>query len=440
MLQNQQLLQLLDNSPQQEIMPDARFDLRSYIKQILTSGQPDGESQAVQQVDEDVINLVAMFFDFVLDDQNIPDHVKALISRLQMPILKVALKDKTFFSDTDHSARQFINEIASLSIGIEGAETDSGLIEQIENWVQSIQTDVNSLDQAFANALDELSSYNQKQQKKSELIQKRTREAAEGKASKQIATLKAQQAIQEAMDGKTLPAEVSRFVVQNWQQALYTTHIKHSDDSPQWLERLQTMQDLIWCSQVHEDEKSRARFERIVTDLFTKIELGLRDTALSEAQSQAEVGKLQTLLEQLANKSNDAPAVEVETFDAENEEALVEVKRHKGWKEMTALERQKVEFQALTYEFIEKAESVEIGSWLEFKEASSGTTIRCKLAAKLESSDSYVFVNRLGFKAVEKPRKEFAFDLQRNKARLLKSGPLFERSLHRVVHSLKNIG
>lgn len=441
LLQNQQLLQLLDNNPQQqELIQNSRFDLRSYIKQMLAQGQPEGEAQAVQQVDEDVINLVAMFFDFVLDDQNIPDHVKALVSRLQMPILKVALKDKTFFSKTGHPAREFINEIASLSLGLEESENATGLLEKIEDWIQNIQTDVHGLDQAFEDALAELTSYNGKQQKKSDLVQKRTREAAEGQASKQIATLKSQQAIQEAMDGKTLPAEVSDFVVQFWQQALYSTYIKHSDDSPNWLEQLQVMQDLIWCSQAHNDDKSRDRHERISADLFEKLQLGLRGSALTEEQGQAEIEKIKSLLGQMSDPSDDADVIEVKTFDAEQEESLQEVQRQKGWKEMTALERQKVEFQALTYDFIEKAEAIDIGAWLEFKEAASGTTLRCKLAAKLESSDTYVFVNRLGFKAVEKPRKEFAFDLQRNRARLLKSGPLFERSLHRVVNSLKNIG
>ena len=68
---------------------------------------------------------------------------------------------------------------------------------------------------------------------------------------------------------------------------------------------------------------------------------------------------------------------------------------------MTALEKQKVQFQALTYEYIERAEAIQIGSWLEFKDKNSGTLIRCKLASKLEESDTYIFVNRLGFKVIE---------------------------------------
>ncbi|MFO5736581.1 DUF1631 family protein, partial [Klebsiella pneumoniae] len=56
-----------------------------------------GRSRVVGQVDDDVINLVSMLFEFILDDRTLPDSLKALIGRMQIPMLKVALLDKTFF-------------------------------------------------------------------------------------------------------------------------------------------------------------------------------------------------------------------------------------------------------------------------------------------------------------------------------------------------------
>jgi len=49
-------------------------------------------------VDAMTLDIVAMLFDYILDDRNIPDAMKALIGRLQIPVLKVAMLDKTFFS------------------------------------------------------------------------------------------------------------------------------------------------------------------------------------------------------------------------------------------------------------------------------------------------------------------------------------------------------
>ncbi|MCC6373256.1 MAG: DUF1631 family protein, partial [Moraxellaceae bacterium] len=45
-----------------------------------------------------VINLVSMLFDFILDDDYLPMAMKALLGRLQIPLLKVAIIDKTFFN------------------------------------------------------------------------------------------------------------------------------------------------------------------------------------------------------------------------------------------------------------------------------------------------------------------------------------------------------
>ncbi len=447
-LQNNELINLLNHhisSDAASTMPagqDANtvVDLRAYIGQLLARGMPKGQTHAVQQVDEDVINLVAMFFDFVLDDKNIPDNIKAVVSRLQMPILKIALKDKRFFSDTEHSARNFINEIARISIGIDENDPQAeALLTQIEQWVHEIQNTTDNIEATFTESLKSLKAYHQKNEKRADLVQKRTSEAAEGQAKRQVATLRSQQAIQDAMDGKSLAALVSEFIVKQWQQVLYVTFVKEGEESQTWLSHLQTMQDLIWCSQQHQDEKSQQRYKRIVENLFVRLASALQQTTLNNAQISEQTDQLKTLIEKIANPETDPADIVIETFQANSDEALQSLQQQKSWREMTALERQKVQFQALTYDFIEQADAISLGTWLEFKTSGNGAIMRCKLAAKLASSDSYVFVNRLGFKAIEKPRKEFAFDLQRKRVRLLRSGPLFERSLHKVVSSLKNL-
>ena len=101
----------------------------------MSREQADDKKLGIAKIDEDIINLVAMFFDFVLDDHNIPDNVKALIGRLQMPILKVALKDKSFFTNTEHPCRHFINELSRISIGLGQNDANAHeLLERMEQW------------------------------------------------------------------------------------------------------------------------------------------------------------------------------------------------------------------------------------------------------------------------------------------------------------------
>jgi len=309
----------------------------------------------------------------------------------------------------------------------------------MEQWVHDIQNEAEDPEHAFDEACKELQSYSANIEKRAELVEKRTSEGAQGQARKQVAKMKAQKAIQEAMDGKIVAKPVADFIVNLWQQVLYRAHIKEGDESPSWLANLQTMQDLIWCSQPHADDKSRKRLERIRANLIVKLRDGLRETTLNQSQIDALAKDIEQTIDKVAGASEEpSSVVDLEPFQADKEQALETLAEQKSWKEMTALERQQQKHAALTYEFIERADSVAIGSWLEFKVTASGTVVRCKLAAKLEGSDTYVFVNRLGFKAMEKPRKEFAFDLQRKRARLLKSGPLFDRSLHKMVSTLKS--
>lgn len=73
------------------------FDLRNQLEQLLTRvSVKSGKSRVVEDADEDVINLVALLFEFILTDHSVPDVFKALIARLQIPLLKVAVLDKSF--------------------------------------------------------------------------------------------------------------------------------------------------------------------------------------------------------------------------------------------------------------------------------------------------------------------------------------------------------
>ena len=94
------------------------FDLRAQLEQLLTRiSVKSGKSRVVGVADEDVINLIALLFECILDDRNLPDSLKALIARLQIPMLKVAVLDKSFFSRSTHPARRLLNEIAAAAMG-----------------------------------------------------------------------------------------------------------------------------------------------------------------------------------------------------------------------------------------------------------------------------------------------------------------------------------
>jgi hypothetical protein len=74
------------------------------------------ETLSSNELDRATIEMVGRVFQFVLDDANLPTGLKVLIARLQLPALKAALSDRSFFVREDHPARQLIDALAKAGV------------------------------------------------------------------------------------------------------------------------------------------------------------------------------------------------------------------------------------------------------------------------------------------------------------------------------------
>lgn len=414
------------------------IDLRQLVQTLLASQNPAAPN-ALPQPDEDVINLVAMFFDFVLDDRNLPVPIQALISRLQIPILKVALKDKSFFNHSGHPARKLINTIADASIGWDESEQPKKdkLYTKIFEIIQAINEQYTDNEQIFADKLAELQAHVEQEQHRNSLVERRTSQSIEGQAKTQQAKSVVQQLLFSRLEKLELPTAITAFLVEQWQQLLVLVYLKHGEDSAEWMEALQLVDDLIWASNRHEDNRSLQRLGKIKSELLQRIAAGLTKISATAEASQSAIQTIGEVLEQLQSQ---AP-VEFRPISAEQAVTLGHTpgSGSKSWQEMTALERQQARYKALTYEFIKKADALPVGSWLSYEDSKRGKILRCKLATKIEISDTFVFVNRFGFKVMEKTRKDFAYDLQQRRAIVLENGVLFDRAMENIVTNLRQI-
>jgi hypothetical protein len=379
-----------------------------------------------------------MFFDFVLDDKNLPVTVQALISRLQIPVLKVALRDKTFFSNGAHPTRKLINAIAEASIGWDDSSQPQK--DRLYDLINKICIDINEQytdsDTIFNLKLEELQSFVQQSDHKSSLVEKRTEQAAEGKAKTKLAKLMAQKVMFEKLQAASLPDTISEFLTQHWLNLLVITHLKYNDKSPEWIEAIQIIDDLLWASQRQQDSKSLQRFEKIKPRLLQRINEGLNQVTTTAEEAKETLDDIETTLDKLHGDT--AGDMLIRPISAEQAKELGHTPGagSKTWKDMTGVERQQARHKELTYEYIRKTEQLAINSWLSYTDQKTGKTIRCKLASRIEASDSYVFVNRFGFKALEKHRKDFACDMQAGRATVLDNGQLFDRAMSNVLGKL----
>lgn len=406
------------------------------ISQLLTKRDPE-LPQAVEQPDEDIINLIAMFFDNVLSDTCLPIAVQSLICRLQIPILKVALGDRAFLTVMDHPARKLINLITEVGLSFDESkplERDP-LYRKIADGVQTINRLYKTDATVFQEFLLELEDEIRREKRKSALVETRTTQAEEGKSKIRMARSAAKNALYAKLKNSQLPEIVSNFLTNTWLQVLVITHLKHGQDSIEWVEMESLVSDIIWLCQPHSDQRSLSRKKRLQPEVLQSIDAGLAIAIDNPETCASKVTAIEEVLQSIHEP--ESPHMEYTELSEEQKDALGKNDPdQKTWEDMTALERQQSRYEQLSNRFYLEAKEIPEGVWLEYMNDDAFKHVRCKLSSKIDA-DSYIFVNRLGFKVLEKSRRQLAYDMQFEKARILDSRPLFERLMDKVVTHLK---
>ncbi|MBC8995041.1 DUF1631 domain-containing protein [Pseudomonas sp. N40(2020)] len=409
------------------------FDLRNQLEQLLTRvSVKSGKSRIVGGADEDVINLIAMVFDYILDDRNVPDSLKALIARLQIPMLKVAVLDKSFFSRSSHPARRLLNEIAEAAMGwgdCDG-ETRDSLYLRIEQVVQRLLTDFVDDPAIFSELLADFLAFTSDERRRSELLEQRLRDAEEGRAKTELARRRVEQALNQALLGKVLPPSVVTFVQNAWSKVLLLTGLKHGEQSAEWQADVQTLEQLIWSVQRHDDTESGMRLLALVPGLLKSLRDGLSRSAFDPFATSEFFSELEAL---------HVRVLEPSTVADEAAPALIEVSQQ--IRLQTADEGVMALASARSSRDdagLQQVDQLRVGSWVVFQEEDEHT-LRCKLAAIIDVTDKYVFVDRTGMKVLERSRIGLALEFQRGAVRALDDTLLFDRALESVLGNLRRL-
>lgn len=429
-----------------------QIDLRGELRKLLEAASQGGVRKAVGQSEDDVINIVAMLFEFILDDHNIPSQMQALISRLQIPVLKVALKDKGFFNNPNHPARKLLNDMAKAAIGWGGKGNENDpLFKKMHQLVHRILREFNDDVALFEVIQKEFADYLSQDHKRAQAVETRTRQAAEGMAKAQQARQFAAAKIGERLQGKTLPATVIEILQNPWANLLVLHYLREGPESEPFNRALQTADDLIWSVQLQTGLQAKQRWARLMPGLMRRIREGLAEVAFHPADMSRVLTELWQIHGRMINSDQHpdaekakaavaaaadvAAAVAAATPEVKVNapEAVVEMVTVEVEEAPTAVSTER--YDASLSPFIKQAEEMRVGQWVELSDA-VGTRFRCKLAARIRATDTFIFVNRRGAKIAERKTIEFARDLKLGMSRILDSGMLIDRALEAIIGRL----
>lgn len=435
-----------------------KVNVRGVVSNMLRQRESQQGPERVGQTDSDVINLVSMLFDFILDDDNLPVPVKALLGRLQIPYLKLAIQDYGFFSRSGHPARKLLNELARAGIGLnedpDHLQRDM-VFKKIQSTAQRILSEYQEDSSLFEELLHDFGQFMQTEVRRSQMIEQRTKAAEEGKAKAQLAEKTALETVRHRLDGKTAPEVVVRLLTDGWMSVLKLVFLKYGPESNNWLGAVKTIDHLLLSVTPTADAAARKRLFNIVPILLKNLRQGLNSVSFNPF----EMGEMLTELEQLQmqvlrgeapgqldgdrkDPAKDLVAAVTEDMERMGASPVIPVAT-KGAAQQTARNvraEQVIELEALAENdpYLQQAKGLNVGAWLEFR-GDNGAKTRCKLAAHIKSADKMIFVNRTGVKIDEKSTLGLAHALKSGEVLVLEDSQLFDRALQNVIGNLRKV-
>jgi hypothetical protein len=169
-----------------------------------------------------VIDVVGSLFDQILADPKVPPQMARHIARLQLPVLRAALGDATFFSSRRHPVRKLVNRMASLAVAFEDFSDGPGkkflaLVRELVDEIVGGDFDQMAL---YEQTLDRLESFVAEQAQRDVEANSRASTLLDQKEVDLLLQQRYMQQLRAALAPVPMDDFLRQFLAQVWSQAL----------------------------------------------------------------------------------------------------------------------------------------------------------------------------------------------------------------------------
>ncbi|MFT4851926.1 MAG: hypothetical protein ACI96P_000400 [Candidatus Azotimanducaceae bacterium] len=433
----QQSLQERDSKDIPKTIDDVeKLDVNGSLTEMLQHGDSGG-TQAIDEQSADVINLVSLLFDAIWKDDSLAIPIKELIGRTQVTIIKVALSDTTFFNRENHPARRILNEFAEAGLGwteVEHLDEDP-LYQKISQLVTKLMRDYKGEISFFDDLVKDFKQFRAKEAAKTQRLEQRIMRAKERKERLEDIHELVTRKIAERVLGRDLQSFVQELLDTIYHKFMVMLVIKEGPGSNAWTQCINTIDVLLWSVQPKDQRGDRVRLETVNPRLLNNLRKAFRIAQVESSQVDDLISRLKQIQEaSLLGSELARPAGEESTgyrrdlFEREVGETVAPVDSGAPAAGNEDLDDEDADMQ--------RVDKLSVGVWVEFL-GEGDQTIRCKLAAKINAIDKYIFVNRQGVKVIEKTRMGLARELKDGTVKMISEGLLFSRALESVIGNLR---
>ena len=411
--------------------------LKQNLLDQLRPFAPSGQKPQLASEDSDTIDLVGMLFDYIEKSAPAGGSTHAMLDKLQVPLLRVALRDKSFFTHRSHPARLLLNAIAETGIHwideSEGA-SDPQLLKKMHLVIERLNSEFNGDLSLIERMFGDLSQHMQTLAHKAEVAERRLVDASKGREKLAVARTTAANAISARIGAAKTGRLLRTMLEQAWTDVLALTLLRQGENSEAYRQQLAVADRLIAAGNA-----AHAADRPPVAALRAQVEKGLGHVSYHHDEIQAVVRHL-LAPEEAGNEEDPISqthiALRLKSKTHLGEPAAGTEKRAHA----ATLRKPALQLDAAEARMLAQLKTVPFGTWFEFAVNQQGDRVRRKLSWYSTVTGHCLFVNQRGMRAAERSLDQLARDIVRGQANIAKAGEsLVDRAWHAIVASLRQL-
>ena len=273
------------------------------------------KKKAETKSEKATIEIVALMFQAILQEERIPPGIRVWFARLQMPVLRVALAEPDFFGTLNHPARQLIDRMGSCVMGFDAANIRGGALElEIKRIVQVIEQYPETGKRVYQLVYEEFQKFLAKF-----LTEKSSTQKVVGVAQQveQRETLTIQYTIEMRNMLKDMPVreEIRTFLFKVWAEVLAMAAVRNGPQHADTLDLKKSSTDLVWAASAKPNRSDRAKVIQELPKLLQRLRSGMTLLGLTVADQDAHIKTVSdTLADAFLSKTQAIPQAQIEVM------------------------------------------------------------------------------------------------------------------------------
>lgn len=402
---------------------------------VLRDFRSSAAGQGLGQLDAVTVDIVATLFDFIFDDPDIADPIKAVVARMQIPVLKVAMLDKTFFSSKAHPARRLLDGVSRAAARLgRNIGHDDPLYVCIVQIVERLQAEYAQDASLFDVLCGELDVFLDQQETQAEERAAQAAPLVAEREKREMAAVAADEVLAKWLSGP-LPSAVADLLSHEW-RALLVRYYTNGDDGA-WQAAVATAEELVASVAPQVDGRGRKELAARLPNLVKNIHDGLdrlhvaveRRLSLLDCLFSVHAAVLRGAAPVVTTLWPEKSAIpEIVSESIESGDTQLDC--------ISLVDTDNVPAEVDASDAHDRVAELRRGDWVEFTNADSGV-VRYRLSWVSPERGILLFTNPQSPRALSVSPAALTMKVERGEAVIVPVEPIFDRAVNRALETLK---